>query len=387
MTEIESIHISNLVIDSAQSRTQQTWGEDMSDQQLVESVEQDGVLNPILVRPVEMTPYDDDIDEDYSIIAGSRRFKAAMEAGLSSVPCRVIEADDLEATIKSLKENKERKDLTQRETMMSIKAHYEILGGDELEDAYVCGQCGDEFDTVVGLNSHSSQAPDHTFGDALRSSEIKSRSEALDHIAQTYYPDMQRADARTKIEQMLGAVQLPDDYLILLSDSDSRSDAQEEKLKKFGIDPDREFGLNTDGQFEPVIELYKEVESVSGVNADSRVLSALGDIDFGQDNNNFTTEVDQVREEFMSDAEGVVSDKEKRSLFDDVVGDKETELRVRHEEIGTNELGHVNLSFEEQKYKRLHALAKRQQKIEHNTEIVGQAYKSYLDDLADKHGW
>jgi hypothetical protein len=387
MTEIEHIHISNLVIDSAQSRTQQNWGADMSDQQLVESVGEDGVLNPLLVRPVEMTPYDDDIDEDYSIIAGSRRFKAAMEAGVSSVPCRVIEADDLEATIKSLKENKERKDLTQRETMMSIKAHYEILGGDELEDGHVCGQCGDEFGTAGGLNKHRSKTPEHTPTTVVGVDDIKSRTEALDHIALTHYPGVRKKHAKTKVKEMLGAVELPDDYLILLSDPDSRSEVQKDKLREFGIDPDREFGLTTGGDFEPVIELYNEVDSVSGVNADSRVLSALGDIDFGQDNENFTSEVEKVREKFVSDAKEVESVEEKIRLFDDVVSNKSSELREIHEEIGTSELGSVKLSFEEQRYKRLHALAKRQQKIEHNTEIVGQAYKSYLDDLAKKHGW
>jgi hypothetical protein len=299
----------------------------------------------------------------------------------------VIEADDLEATIKSLKENKERKDLTRRERMMSIKAHYEILGGDELEDGHVCGQCGDELNTASGLATHKSQSSDHPAKTAFSGADVKSKTEALNHIAQTHYPNVKKNHARTKIKQMLGAVELPDDYLVLLSDSDSRSEVQKAKLREFGIDPDREFGLTTEGAFQSVIELYKEVDSVSGVNADSRVLSALGDIDFGQDNDNFSAEVEKVRKKFVSDAEEVGSVEEKRELFEDVVSNKSSELRKIHEEIGTNELGTVTLSFEEQKYKRLHALAKRQQKIEHNTEIVGQAYKSYLEGLADKHGW
>src|SRR5262249_4504867 len=47
--------------------------------ELVKSIEVRGVLEPLLVRPIG--------DNRYRIIAGERRFRAAMEAGLTEVPC------------------------------------------------------------------------------------------------------------------------------------------------------------------------------------------------------------------------------------------------------------------------------------------------------------
>lgn len=52
---------------------------------LVESIEQNGILTPLLVRPV---------NGSYEIAAGHRRFRAAREIGLVRVPCLVRELDD-----------------------------------------------------------------------------------------------------------------------------------------------------------------------------------------------------------------------------------------------------------------------------------------------------
>ncbi len=55
--------------------------------QLVESVRQFGVLQPLLVRP---------FGPGYEVVAGARRFAAAKAAGLTELPCRVVDVDDEE---------------------------------------------------------------------------------------------------------------------------------------------------------------------------------------------------------------------------------------------------------------------------------------------------
>ncbi len=71
--------------------------------ELVKSIESKGVLEPLLVRP---TP-----EGRLRIIAGERRFRAALEAGLAEVPCIELDVPDSEVLEIALIENLHRKDL------------------------------------------------------------------------------------------------------------------------------------------------------------------------------------------------------------------------------------------------------------------------------------
>ena len=68
------------------------------------SIEAKGVLEPILVRPRD--------GGRFTIISGERRFRAAMEAGLSEIPCIVFDVSDAEVVEIALIENLQRKDLS-----------------------------------------------------------------------------------------------------------------------------------------------------------------------------------------------------------------------------------------------------------------------------------
>lgn len=71
--------------------------------ELAASIAEKGVLQPLLVRPVEGA---------LEIVAGERRFRAAKEAGLSRVPVVVRELSDREALEVAIVENLQREDLT-----------------------------------------------------------------------------------------------------------------------------------------------------------------------------------------------------------------------------------------------------------------------------------
>lgn len=71
-------------------------------QSLVESVKREGILQPLLVRPVE---------DKYELVAGERRYRAAKEAALTSVPITVREMSDEQAVQYALTENLQREDL------------------------------------------------------------------------------------------------------------------------------------------------------------------------------------------------------------------------------------------------------------------------------------
>jgi ParB family chromosome partitioning protein len=72
---------------------------------LTASIKSRGVLEPLLVRRIEA-------DKRYQLIAGERRFQAAIRAGLTEVPCIEVAATDEEALELALIENLQRRDLS-----------------------------------------------------------------------------------------------------------------------------------------------------------------------------------------------------------------------------------------------------------------------------------
>jgi ParB family transcriptional regulator, chromosome partitioning protein len=85
-------------------------------QSLVESVKSEGILQPLLVRPV---------GEKYEVIAGERRYRAAQEAELTEVPVTVREMTDEQAVQYALIENLQREDLNpveQTEGLLNLLA-------------------------------------------------------------------------------------------------------------------------------------------------------------------------------------------------------------------------------------------------------------------------
>lgn len=72
-------------------------------QQLTESVKEHGILEPLLVRPLQ--------NKQYELVAGERRYRAAREAGLNEVPVVIRNLTDEEALQLALVENLQREDL------------------------------------------------------------------------------------------------------------------------------------------------------------------------------------------------------------------------------------------------------------------------------------
>ncbi|MGV8711780.1 MAG: ParB/RepB/Spo0J family partition protein [Nitrosomonas sp.] len=81
--------------------------------ELAESIKAQGVMQPILVRPVN--------DDRFEIIAGERRWRAAQLAGLSEVPALIRNVADESALAMSLIENIQRENLNPLEEAMGIQ--------------------------------------------------------------------------------------------------------------------------------------------------------------------------------------------------------------------------------------------------------------------------
>jgi len=83
--------------------------------EMIESIKERGVLEPLLVRP-------SDVGGRYMIISGERRYRASLEAGLREVPCIEMDVDDRGVAEIALIENLQRKDLTPFEEGAGIQA-------------------------------------------------------------------------------------------------------------------------------------------------------------------------------------------------------------------------------------------------------------------------
>ncbi len=86
---------------------------------LVESIRENGILNPVIVRP--------DKTGNYEMISGHRRLHAAGIVGLSKVPAIVKEMSDDEAIIKMVDANIQREEILPSERAFSFKMKMEAL--------------------------------------------------------------------------------------------------------------------------------------------------------------------------------------------------------------------------------------------------------------------
>ena len=89
-------------------------------QELAESIRQQGIMQPLLVRAISAGKYE--------IIAGERRFRAAKLAGLAEVPVLVSLADDKGAAAMALIENMQREDLNPLEESQGLARLIEEFG-------------------------------------------------------------------------------------------------------------------------------------------------------------------------------------------------------------------------------------------------------------------
>lgn len=103
-------------------------------QVLADSIREHGVIQPIVVRELGI------LDDNYEIIAGERRWRAAKMAGLDEIPAVIMTGDELKVAEVALIENVQRKDLNPIEEAMAYKALIERFGLKQEEVAQQAGK-------------------------------------------------------------------------------------------------------------------------------------------------------------------------------------------------------------------------------------------------------
>src|SRR4030095_16905396 len=90
-------------------------------EELIASIRERGVLEPLLVRPSQ-------VGGRFMIISGERRYRAAREVGLNELPCIEMDVDDQAVAEIALIENLQRKDLTAFEEAEGLMVLVERFG-------------------------------------------------------------------------------------------------------------------------------------------------------------------------------------------------------------------------------------------------------------------
>ena len=109
-------------------------------QELADSIAAQGVVQPIVVRPIDTSRYE--------IIAGERRWRAAQQAGLSEIPAVIRDVPDKTAMALGLIENIQRDDLNPLEEASAL---YRLLDEFELTHQQIAQGIGKSRTTVTNL--------------------------------------------------------------------------------------------------------------------------------------------------------------------------------------------------------------------------------------------
>lgn len=88
---------------------------------LIESIQEQGILTPLIVRPLENT------EDEYEIISGHRRLHAARKAGITEIPAFIYALDRDAAAIALVDSNLHREHILPSEKAFAYKLKYEAM--------------------------------------------------------------------------------------------------------------------------------------------------------------------------------------------------------------------------------------------------------------------
>lgn len=130
-------------------------------QELAASIEKHGVMQPIVIRPI------DDELHPYEIIAGERRWRAAQLAGLTEVPAIVRDLPDQVAIALALIENIQRQDLNPIDQAMALQRFHDEFGLSHQEIADTVGKARTTVSNLLRLLSLAEPVKDFMQQDLL----------------------------------------------------------------------------------------------------------------------------------------------------------------------------------------------------------------------------
>ena len=107
---------------------------------LIQSIQERGILSPILIRPIENT-------DEYEVISGHRRLHAAVKAGIKEVPAFIYAISRDEAAVMLVDSNLHRDKILPSERAFAYKLKYEALKSRGKRNDLTSCQVGAKFRT------------------------------------------------------------------------------------------------------------------------------------------------------------------------------------------------------------------------------------------------
>lgn len=169
-------------------------------QELSESIRELGILQPLSVRASNGT---------WELIAGERRWRAARLAGLTDVPCIVVEADESHSALFALVENLQRRDLDFLEESLALAKLINTFHLTQEECAHRIGKSQSAIANKLRLLRLSPQAlaqlRDHGFTERHARALLRLENRSLQEQAARWVVDHDLTVAKTEeyVEQLL----------------------------------------------------------------------------------------------------------------------------------------------------------------------------------------
>ena len=123
---------------------------------LVESVRENGVLTPLIVRPIENT-------DEYEVISGHRRLHAAVKAGITEIPALIYAIDRDAAVIAVVDSNLHREHILPSEKAFAYKLKMEALSHQGKRTDLTLSQFATKLDTATEIGNCFGESRDTVY--------------------------------------------------------------------------------------------------------------------------------------------------------------------------------------------------------------------------------
>jgi ParB family chromosome partitioning protein len=201
-TRVEGPRIRMISIDKIDPNPQQARSELGDIKDLMASIKQKGILEPIIVRPKHGR---------YEIIAGERRYIASKRLGMKEMPCIEKHVEDNEAMEIALIENLQRKDLDPFEEADGLHALAEIYGYSHQEISKTIGKARSTITEIINLSKIPKDIRKLCNENGITSrttlieiSKLKDKEHMEELIRIIRERDLKREDTRDLSKKMMG---------------------------------------------------------------------------------------------------------------------------------------------------------------------------------------
>ncbi len=129
--------------------------DDLEMENLKDSIKENGILSPIIVRPLE--------NDEYEIISGHRRLFASKKAGLTEVPALIFEMSREDAAIALVDSNLHRENILPSEKAFAYKLKMEAMSKQGKRTDLTSSQVAIKLDTASEIGQQMNESRDQVF--------------------------------------------------------------------------------------------------------------------------------------------------------------------------------------------------------------------------------